>query len=138
MSIYDLPDARDAILKNDAAALEAHIPTLSEKHCGFLLRYAAEENSMECVRVLLPHSNPKDMKSAALRQACLNGNEHIFELLYPLSDAMVALQTMQEQDATSEMLEMLQARVAADQERHTLEQATDGFNAEQHQTKKKM
>jgi len=50
------------------------------------LRRAAEYGHVECVKLLLPVSNPKDLNSDALRLAAQNGHAECVKLLIPVSD----------------------------------------------------
>ena len=50
------------------------------------LRWAAEEGHLECVKLLIPHSDPKADDSAALRWSANNGHLECVKLLIPHSD----------------------------------------------------
>lgn len=53
---------------------------------GVALRRAAEYGHVECVKLLIPVSNPKDLNSDALRLAAQNGHAECVKLLIPVSD----------------------------------------------------
>lgn len=55
------------------------------------LCYAASGNYLDCVKMLLPSSNPKTNMSTALRWACYHENHDMLQLLYPVSDAQETL-----------------------------------------------
>ena len=50
------------------------------------LRVAAEHGHAECVRLLLPVSDPKAMNSFALQSAAMNGHAQCVRILLPVSD----------------------------------------------------
>lgn len=51
------------------------------------LRRAAEYGHVECVKLLIPVSNPKDLDSDALRLAAHNGHTECVRALIPVSDS---------------------------------------------------
>ena len=53
---------------------------------SFPLRLASQNGHIECVRLLIPVSDPKSNKSLALRIACENGHAECAKLLTPVSD----------------------------------------------------
>lgn len=61
---------------------------------GQLLQTAAHNSNFDMVELLLPHCNPKLNKSLALQYASVNGHQEIFNLLYPHSDAVEALEDL--------------------------------------------
>lgn len=86
-------------------SLNRHPLSLIEQLCAFAnepldqsLVQAVKENRSEVVKqveILLPHSDPKTSNSKPLQWASVNRNCEVFDMLYPLSDPLVALEALQ-------------------------------------------
>jgi ankyrin repeat protein len=61
------------------------------------LQLAARHGHTQCVELLIPVSNPKAHNSYALQEAAVHGHTQCVELLYPVSDPMVALKQLHHQ-----------------------------------------
>lgn len=91
---------------------------------GGLLRFAAFHNNEKAVAFLLAHGDPKEGNSYALRCAVRNKNQHLFDLLYPLSNPIEALRALREDEIEHPWVEMLAERIDQDRLRGTLLNAT--------------
>jgi len=60
------------------------------------LQLAARHGHTQCMELLIPVSNPKEHNSYALQEASSNGHLACVELLYPVSEPAVALQQLQQ------------------------------------------
>lgn len=63
---------------------------------------AVARNDVQGVKMLLPICDPLAQNSICLQRAVLNNNMEIFELLYPVSDACLALQELQNSEQFEE------------------------------------
>lgn len=63
---------------------------------------AVSTNYVEGVKLLLPICDPRKNNSQCLQRAVLNDHMEIFELLYPLSDACVALRELRDSEQFDE------------------------------------
>lgn len=91
---------------------------------GGLLRFAAFHNNEKAVGFLLTHGDPKEGNNYALRCAVRNKNQHMFDLLYPLSNPIEALRALREDEVEHSWVEMLAERIDQDRLRGTLLNAT--------------
>ena len=88
------------LLQNGANATE---------HDSLCLRLASEKGHLEIVKILLSHgADAKAHNSQALACASLSDALDVFDVLYPLSDAHVALQWMVEDGRNKEERHMLE------------------------------
>lgn len=67
------------------------IPVSNPKDYNTALVFACGRDSVECVKLLLEVADPLYNHSQALQSAVINKNQEIVDLLYPLSDPDAAL-----------------------------------------------
>ncbi len=72
---------------NDVARLISPSRSLN----SFALEKAAEKGYVECVKILIPVSEPDQDGSQALERAAQNGHAECVQLLIPVSDMNVGL-----------------------------------------------
>lgn len=87
-------------------SLNRHPLSLIEQLCAFAnepldqsLVHAVKGNRsdlVQLVEILLPYSDPKTSNSKPLQWASVNRNAEALDLLYPLSDPLVALEALQQ------------------------------------------
>lgn len=71
------------------------IPVTEKPWIHFALCVAVERNDIGCVKLFMPACDPKEHNSRPLQLAALNGHARCVELLYPVSDPIVALKQLQ-------------------------------------------
>lgn len=81
---------------------------------------------VELVHILLPLSNPEAFNSRALQWASVNHNGVVFDLLYPLSDPAVAIQSLQKISTDPSDWMLLESRINAEKMRHVLHTQVEG------------
>lgn len=109
------------IVKGHLEGLEMLCEHVDPAQYGGLLRFAAFHNNEKAVVFLLAHGDPKEGNSYALRCAVRNQNQHMFDLLYPLSNPIEALRALREENSWEDMLT---ERIEQDRLRGTLLNAT--------------
>ena len=67
--------------------------------------------SLEVLEYLLPLSDPKAMNSELLRDASKTRNEALFDLVFPVSDPVDALNFMKKEKAPPEHYRMIEERL---------------------------
>lgn len=97
--LLDLVDEDDipfllfsAVVNRYTYAVECLAPKSGTTQNNHSLGAAVSQKYIDGVKLLLPIADPRYNDSACLQRAVLNKDAEMFELLYPLSDAKVALQ----------------------------------------------
>lgn len=89
------------------------------------LRDAAIMGHTECVKLLIPISNPKDCNSEALVSAAQEGHEQCANLLYDLSDVPTAIAVLKiESPANYTQWQFLEQRWEAEHQHKVLSEYT--------------
>lgn len=97
---------------------------------------AVSTKYLDGVHVLLPIADPKHHDSVCLQRAVLNNDEAIFELLYPVSDPVVALNGVKTSDQFEEDPSRANASVFMTLEARVLQQTLkDSVSPAQGQTR---
>lgn len=117
-------------------SLNRHPLSLIEQLCAFAnepldqsLVQAVKENRSEVVKqveILLPHSDPKTSNSKPLQWASVNRNAEVLDLLYPLSDPLVALEALQKISTDAQDWMLLFDRIEAERLNSVLQHHVGG------------
>lgn len=91
-----------AVVNRYTYAVELLAPLSGTAQNNHSLGAAVSQKYIEGVKLLLPISDARYNDSACLQRAVLNQDAEMFELLYPLSDAKVALQGLKRCDQLQE------------------------------------
>ena len=91
------PDILSSLLSsaawdNKVQSLTVLAPLAKKSSCNRALLTAAKEDNVECLKALLPFSNPKANESEALTHALLCNRDNAVKFLYPFSDPKKALE----------------------------------------------
>lgn len=81
-----------AVVNRYTYAVERLAPKSGTTQNNHSLGAAVSQKYIDGVKLLLPIADPRYNDSACLQRAVLNRDAEMFELLYPVSDAKVALQ----------------------------------------------
>ena len=101
-----------------AAFLLDHVD--AKQHESIFLRFAAEINNFEMVKLLLPFSDPKAKNSEAFRLGVLKGNEKIVDLLWDVSTAEEVLKNFKERGLAPKDYKILTTRLKIEKDQKEL------------------
>lgn len=91
-----------AVINRYTYAVELLAPLSGTTQNNHSLGAAVSQKYIDGVKFLLPISDPTYNNSACLQRAVLNRDAEMFELLYPVSDAQVALKGLKHCDQFKE------------------------------------
>jgi len=87
------------------------------------LRWSAEKGNLECVKLLIPASDPNALDASALQQAVLSKHQNVIDILLPVSNYNVVLDYFKNQtnfEAYSLLAERIQQFEALSQKSRLL------------------
>lgn len=89
-----------------------------------LLWRSIKGNSLDILKMVVPHIKSKTHRTEGLREACLYNNQAAFDFLYPLSNPQSALKYMENRKMVSEReKQMLKDAIAAEEQHKVLSEA---------------
>lgn len=103
-----------AAVRRNPDLLPHLLPHLDKEACTAALENAAHHATARTVALLLTHATPKRDNSKALQWASVRGDQRMFDLLYPVSDPLAALEHLQQISTDQADWAMLEARIQCD------------------------